>query len=147
MSELQPLIGKGVGLRVMAVIQCLLAVALGAMIVVLWDGRDLVGSLAESILWIFLTAVLLLVAWGLWRRRPWARTLALVLHWPLFVGACALLLASVVCLLLVPPGGIDVFRAMAQIGLVGLPLIAAVSSWTLWYLYCCVDRQRAPGAQ
>jgi hypothetical protein len=100
----------------------------------------------ESIPWIVLAGSLLSLAWGLWNRRRWARTLALVLHWPVFVGSCVLLAASFLCLLLVPGGNIDVLRAFAQAALVGLPFVAAFSGWTLRHLYRRVDRDHTPRA-
>jgi hypothetical protein len=125
----------GLGLQVVAAIQILLALALAGLAAALWDSRDPVGSFVEAMFWLVLAAVFALIGWGLWKRRRWARQVALVIHWPIFVGASALLALSVLILLRPPSGGIDVVHASASLGMYVLPPIIIASGGTLRRLH------------
>jgi hypothetical protein len=115
--------------RVIAAVHILGAIALGILVVLLWNE----GDYAETFPWVLLAVLLLAIAWGLWKRRNWARVLALIIHWPSLVGAIVLLTA---CLLLLygPPGESPVRHGVAFFGLVLLSPVLLASAWTLWYL-------------
>lgn len=129
------LLARGIGLHVIAAIQLVAAIGVVVAIVDLWNPDDPLGSLVEALSWVLLTILLLAIGWGLWSRRAWARVLALIIHWPTFIGAIGLLPLCLGFLLLVPARGIAVFHAFALFGLVVLPPVLLVSGWTLWYLH------------
>lgn len=93
------------------------------------------GDQMEALPWGLLTLLLLAIGWGLWRRQVWARVLALVVHWTVFVGAVGLLPLCLYVLLLVPARGIAVAHVFALIGAVLALPILILSGWTIWYLH------------
>ena len=122
------------GLDVIAAIQFVVAIGLVVAIVGLWDWEDPFGSLVDAFFRALLTILFLAIGWGLWSRRDWARTLALIVHWPTFAGATALLPLCLYIHFLVPAKGIAVFHAFALLGVILLPPLFLVSVSTLWYL-------------
>ncbi len=131
----RPFTARGVGIQAIAAIQFVAAFGLASLIVLNWNARDFSGSLVEVSVWALLAAALAALGWGLAKRRGWARTTALVLHWPLCIGVWALLAASGFFLALVPAQGIAVVHAIAWLCLWVLPPIGCLSAGTLWYLH------------
>src|SRR6476660_3801964 len=114
-------LGRGIGLQVIVAIQVVAAIGLLVAIGRLWNSRDPLGSLLEALVWVFLATLLLMIGWGLWTRRAWARLLALVVYWPTFVATIILLPLCLGVLILVPAGGIAVAHFFAWSGLILLP--------------------------
>ena len=133
------LLARAIGLQVIAGIQLVAAISLVGLVVAYLvaqrNPNDLLWWVDESLFWVFPAILLLTIGRGLWNRRPWARVLALIIHWPIFVGAIGLLPLCLGFLLLVPARGIAVGHVFALFGLVAVAPVFLVSGWTLWYLH------------
>jgi hypothetical protein len=79
-----------------------------------------------TVCWLPLTLLLFASGWGLWKGCAWARTLALVIYWPILAGAVILFATSLLSLALVPARRIAVLHVFAFLGLFLLPLIALI---------------------
>jgi len=122
----------GIGLRIIAIVHSLGGVFLGGLVVRGWiSGKYEV----EALPWMLLAISRLVLAQGLWKQRNWSRGLALIIHWPVLVGAAALLPMCLAYVLLVTPNGIAVVYAFALHGLFLLFPIVLFSGWTVWYLH------------
>ena len=77
----------------------------------------------------------LAIAWGMFKRRAWARVLALVVHWIVFVGTIVFLAYCLISLPFVPQEGIGfALIFIFCFAVIALPVLG-VSGWTVWYLH------------
>ncbi len=123
-------IGKLKMHHIIAVVHVLAAILLAVATVGLYNP----GDQHEALPWVLLAMLLLAMARGLWRQAAWARGLALLIHWPAFVGAAVLLPLCLCIIFLIPARGIAMGRAYAVFGVIGLLPVLLVSGCTLWFL-------------
>jgi hypothetical protein len=116
---------RAIGLRVIAAMDVLAAVLLAVQVL---DNTSRYPLVIPIILF-------LVIAWGLLKRRAWARVLALIVHWIVFVGAITFLVFYLACLLFVSPQ--DMGFALLFVffcTVIAVPVIV-VSGWIVWYLH------------
>lgn len=113
-DDADSLLVGGIGLRIIAIVHARGGALLGGLLVRGWNS----GKYEVEVLpWVLLAILLLVLARGLWRKRNWSRGLALIIHWPVFVGAASLLPMCLAYVLAVTPKGIAVVYAFAVYGL------------------------------
>jgi hypothetical protein len=109
--------------HIVAIVYVVAAIMLAVAIVGLYNPRDQI----EALPWVLLMILPLAMVRGLWRQAAWARGLALVIHWPVFVVALGLCL----CIF----RGIAVAPFFAIFLVIDLLPLLLVYGGTLWLLH------------
>jgi hypothetical protein len=128
---------SGWGIYCIAAIHLIAALLVGWLIIIAWNP----GDLHEALPWMLVAAVLMALAVGLWRRRRWARLVALIIHWPTFAGSLLLLPLCVIFLLVDPAGEMSFFHPFAFLGVIFLSPALLLSGCTVWYLHSPTARR------
>ena len=128
-------------MRVIAAIHCVAVIVVAALFVTqhlvrYWNQVHLLAWQLESLCWIVPICLLLAVSYGLWNQLAWARSLTLILHWPICVGALGMtVLFAGTIIIYVPESGFDLSTALMATSLLVLVPIVLASASTLWGLH------------
>ena len=130
------------GLGLIACLHIVLAISLSLLLAKVhflryWGSMQLTPLLLQGIFWLIPIILLMVIGLGLFRRRRWARLLAIAFHWPLCLGSIGACMYLVLSELVVRVG---MYWPIAIVAAVVLLSIASVSALVLWYMHRHIGR-------